>query len=128
MNLEVILHFIKKKDLYNVSIHRHFYLIRFINECARKSLRVLQFWSFKASQSFLVRFRRTYVLKNTWPIMNINIHSVPSCHCHAIYGCKKQLRNKQEKEFGMEIILIFFLAMICLYIHVKNLEGVTLKK
>ena len=32
---ELILHFIKKSHLLNVSIHRNFYQNRYINECAR---------------------------------------------------------------------------------------------
>ena len=49
----------KNLRLHNVSIHRNFYQNRFINECARKKKAKIP-----ESRSFLVRYRRTYVLKN----------------------------------------------------------------
>ena len=47
----------KKLWLHNVSIHIDFYQNRFINEYARKKKAKIT-----ESQSFLVRYRRTYVL------------------------------------------------------------------
>ena len=48
----------KNLRLYNVSIHRKFYQNRFINECAgKKKAKITESWR------FLVRYRRTYVLK-----------------------------------------------------------------
>ena len=49
----------KNLRLHNVSIHRNFYQNKFINEYARKKKA-----KFSESRSFLVRYRRTYVLKD----------------------------------------------------------------
>ena len=80
MTSEVILYLIKNVRLYNVSIQINLYKIRFINECARKIkakipeshiFRVLQ------SQSFLVRCRRTYVIKKVYVVIeSINWYTV----------------------------------------------------
>ena len=62
-----VIHFMKNLRLCNVSIHIHFYLNRFINECGRKiKAKTLESQSFTVSQSqsFFVRFKRTYVLNN----------------------------------------------------------------
>ena len=56
MTFEVILYLMKNLRLHDVSIHRNFYQNRFINEYARKKKKL-------KSRSFLVRYRRTYVLK-----------------------------------------------------------------
>ena len=67
MTSEVILHFMKNLRLHNVSIHRNFYQNRFINECARKKKAKIpesQSPRVPESRSFLVRYRRTYVLNN----------------------------------------------------------------
>ena len=68
MTFEVIIYFMKNLRLYNVSIHRNFYQNRFINEYARKKkAKISESWSFGVteSRSFLVRYRRTYVLNKT---------------------------------------------------------------
>ena len=73
MTFEIILDVLKKLCLHNVSIHRNFEQNGFINECARKK---------KAnpiipeSRSFLVIYRRTYVLKNyvPWSCRRDSIH------------------------------------------------------
>ena len=67
MTSEVILNFIKNLHLHNVSIHRNFFKNRFINECAKKKKdKIPESWSHEIpeSRSFLVRYRRTYVLDN----------------------------------------------------------------
>ena len=65
MTFEVNVYFMKNLRLHNVSIHRNFDQNRFLNEYARKkkakisesrSPGVTESWS------FLVRYRRTYVL------------------------------------------------------------------
>ena len=70
MTFEVILYFITNLCLHNVSIHRNFDQNWFINEYARKkklksrSHGITESWNdgITESRSFLVRYRRTYVL------------------------------------------------------------------
>ena len=69
MTFEVILYFMKNLCLHNVSIHTNFYQNRFINEYDRKKKakisesRSLGVPESRSHGSFLVRYRRTYVLK-----------------------------------------------------------------
>ena len=65
MTVEVKLYFIKNLHLDNVSIHRDFYQNQFLNEYARKKkAKISESRSpgITESRSFLVRYRRTYVL------------------------------------------------------------------
>ena len=67
MTFEVILYFMKNLYLYNISIHGNLYQNLFINEYARKKkAKISESRSpgVPESRSFLVRYRRTYVLKN----------------------------------------------------------------
>ena len=66
MTFEVILYFMKNLCFYNVSIHRKFDQNRFINEYAKKKKAKIsesRNHGMTESRSFLVRYRRTYVLK-----------------------------------------------------------------
>ena len=63
MTFKVILHLMKNLRLSNVSLHRFFfYQNRFTNECVRKKKAKIPV---SQSKSFFVRYRRTYVPKNT---------------------------------------------------------------
>ena len=67
MTFEVILYFMNNFCLHNVSIHRNFDQNQFINEYARKKKAKIsesRSHGMTESRSFLVRYRRTYVLKN----------------------------------------------------------------
>ena len=55
----LLLYFMKKFRLHNVSIHRNYYQNRFINKYTRKKKAKISDF-----QSFTVRYRRNYVLKN----------------------------------------------------------------
>ena len=59
MTFKVIIYFMKNLRLHNVSIHNFFYQNRLINEYVRKKKAKIS-----ESRSFLVRYRRTYVLNN----------------------------------------------------------------
>ena len=98
MTFKVIVHFIKNMRLHIVSIHKFFYYNRFINECVRKNkAKISEFRSpgvtesrnhgFTGSRSFLVRYRRTYVLKNQ--VFTTLPHSLT--HSHLPSPLKPQL-------------------------------------
>ena len=82
MTLEVILYFMKNLCLHNVSMHRHFYQNQFItNMLERKKLKSR---SHGVPEFFLVRYRRTKVLKNYFDIIqqvqeNNMIHKAIEC-------------------------------------------------
>ena len=71
MTSGVILHFMKKLHFINVSIHRNFYQNRLISKCVRRKKA-----KFLVSQSFSVRYRRTYVLKNMLSTWKYNLLSL----------------------------------------------------
>ena len=64
MTFEVILDFLNSLRLHNVSIHRDFEQNQFINECARKKKAKIP--ESRSPRSFLMRYRRTYVLNNNY--------------------------------------------------------------
>ena len=60
----------KNLRLYIVSIHRYFYPNWFLNECARKKKVKIPGHGITESPSLLVRYRRTYVVKNFLIVRN----------------------------------------------------------
>ena len=64
MTFEVILEYMNTLCLHNVSIHRNFEPNQFINECARKKKPKMPKSQNHGVPEFLVRYRKTYVLKN----------------------------------------------------------------
>ena len=77
MIFEVILDFMKNLRLRNVNIHRKFEQNRLINECVRKKKAKIpksQNPGITKTRNFLVRYKRTYVLKNYLPMYKETQH------------------------------------------------------
>ena len=101
MTFEVILYFMKILRLHNVSIHRNFYQNRFINKYARKKkAKISESRSHGArnhgvpeSRSFLVKYRRTYVLKNyeVWLQRSLKV-----IKCHFYVNFNLNLRSYEQ--------------------------------
>ena len=100
MPFEVILHLITNLSLYIVSIHRNF--IKVVNECAgKKKAKIPE----SRNQSFLVRYRRTYVLKKTRYFYNKH-------HLLLIIMLKqKTLINNLDNT-----TTFFYITLICLHL------------
>ena len=71
ITFEVIPHFMK-----SFSIYRQFYQNRFINDCARKKKAKIQ--KLRSYRVFFVRYRRSYVFKNTLLRLNVLIKTLLS--------------------------------------------------